>query len=147
MQSIFILTLSLYFFIPEKQSLNVNWQNDVAYLSGDTVELQFTAKIEEGWYVYSQYLNDDNGPIPTKLNLESETTFELIGLANEGLTTRIEEIDPFFGMQVVKYSDSLVINQKVLIKTPARMRATIKFMSCSKLTCTPPKVVEFDLDI
>jgi len=47
----------------------VKWTMDQKHIAGDEFELVFTAKIEDGWKVYSQYLESDDGPIRTSFNL------------------------------------------------------------------------------
>ena len=71
----FALALSLFVgapYISAQIHDPVAW--DVAlYDNGDgTLDLDFHAEIEEGWHVYSQFLNPFDGPIPTSFTIETE---------------------------------------------------------------------------
>ena len=51
----------------------VSWNLQFNKLAEDEVELVATATIDEGWYVYSQTLESDEGPIPTSINYEDSS--------------------------------------------------------------------------
>ena len=48
----------------------VKWTMEQKHIAGDEFELVFKAKIEDGWKVYSQYLESDDGPIRTSFNFD-----------------------------------------------------------------------------
>ncbi|MFZ1228917.1 MAG: hypothetical protein WAQ83_12945, partial [Saprospiraceae bacterium] len=39
----------------------VKWSSSSKQISDDEFELTWTAKIESGWYIYSQYIGPDDG--------------------------------------------------------------------------------------
>ena len=49
----------------------VEWDFSYKRLSDNEIELQFKATIDEGWHVYSQFIEDD-GPVPTELIFTTE---------------------------------------------------------------------------
>ena len=55
----------------------VKWETSYKQVSEDEFLLVFTAKMDQGWYVYSQYL-EDGGPIPTGFFYDEGDHFELI---------------------------------------------------------------------
>ena len=46
---------------------------------GATVEVVFTASIDDGWYMYSNDFDPDLGPIPIEFTYEPNASYELIG--------------------------------------------------------------------
>lgn len=46
---------------------------------GDTVNLIFSAEIDEGWYLYSSDFDPELGPLVTEFNFEINEDYELIG--------------------------------------------------------------------
>ena len=53
----------------------VKWDMQSNSIGDDEYELVFTAKIDEEWTIYSQFTADE-GPEPTSINYEDESTFE-----------------------------------------------------------------------
>jgi hypothetical protein len=47
----------------------VEWNMNATKVSDGEYDLIYKAKIDDGWFVYSQYLESDEGPIPTTLNM------------------------------------------------------------------------------
>lgn len=121
----------------------VDWVFEKKQIDGDAWELIFTAHIEDGWDVYSQFL-DEGGPVPTSLNFESTEGFELIGEAVESGSKK-EGYDNIFDMDVVKFYDRLTIIQKIKID-PATLRISgyVEYMTCDATRCLPPTPVDFE---
>ncbi|MFN3403919.1 MAG: protein-disulfide reductase DsbD domain-containing protein [Cytophagaceae bacterium] len=46
---------------------------------GETVDLIFTAKIKDGWYLYSSDFDENLGPMVTTLEIEPHPTFQSVG--------------------------------------------------------------------
>ena len=63
-----ILKPAKWTFTPSKTSAKV----------GETIELVFTAKIDDNWYMYSSELKVD-GPLPTTANFTKNDTYTLVG--------------------------------------------------------------------
>ena len=108
--------------------------------------LNFNADIDEGWVIYSQYLESDDGPIATEFNYESKG-FEPIG-QNEEIGTLKTEYDAIFDMELKKLVGKVNFKQK--IKTDGTVKAVtgyLVFMCCDKERCLPPTDVEFSIDL
>ena len=107
--------------------------------------LIYEADIDEGWYVYSQYL-DDGGPIPTSFfyddneNAEVAETAEEIGKAKSGF-------DSMFEMEVTKYANKVTFKQKVKIKANTSLTGYITYMTCDDAKCLPPTDEDFSFDL
>jgi regulatory protein YycI of two-component signal transduction system YycFG len=62
MKKIFILFFTLLSVITSAQIFNpVSWDFSQKQVSDNEIELQFKATIDDGWYLYSQFIGDD-GP-------------------------------------------------------------------------------------
>ncbi|TAG00351.1 MAG: DUF255 domain-containing protein [Cytophagia bacterium] len=97
---------------------------------GDEVELIFTANIDQDWYIYTAVEKDD-GPIPTKINLQKNATFQLIG--NVILPTNaVEKYDDIFEMKLSTAKKQAIYKQriKILAERPD-IKANITFQTCS----------------
>ena len=122
----------------------VKWQFQYEHLGADDYVLIFSAAIEEGWAVYSQYLESDEGPSPTSVTFDEDGTFELIGKCEES-GDRKEGFDPIFEMNVVKYYNTLQLRQKITIHEPTTITGYVNFMTCDDTKCLPPTDAEFSL--
>ena len=110
--SLFLLTLISSIAIGQIET-PVSWTLSQERLSENEFMLIYEADIDEGWYVYSQYL-EDGGPIPTSFfyddneNAKVAKTAEEIGKAKSGF-------DSMFEMEVTKYANKVTFKQKVKI--------------------------------
>ena len=93
----------------------VSWSFDSKHISGDEYELIYTANIEEGWTVYSQYLESEDGPIATSFEFDAGSHFSLNGKTIEDELNRKEGHDKVFDMNVTKYAKKAIFRQKVKI--------------------------------
>jgi len=90
----------------------VKWNFEVKHLAGDQHELIMTANIDEGWTIYSQYLESDNGPVATNFEFDKSTRYKRDGKVTEDKLNRKEIDDPIFDMKVVKYAHKAIFRQK-----------------------------------
>lgn len=120
----------------------VDWTFQKKQIDDQTWELTFTADIDPGWSVYSQYL-DDGGPVPTSVNFDTEEGYEKIGETKEAGSKK-EAFDELFGMDVVKFSDRMVLTQKVKINPGTNeLSGYVEYMTCDDNRCLPPMPVDF----
>lgn len=142
--SIFILfTLFASFAAMGQMESPVSWtvKADVAE---EVITITYEANIDKGWYVYSQFLENDMGPIPTSIHLETE------GLETMGDTAELgdkkEGYDSLFEMNIVKYADKLSIVQKIKNQPGLKnIKGYIEFMTCDDSRCLPPANIDFDI--
>ena len=113
-------------------------------LTGDKTFLVFDAKIDEGWTVYSQYLESEDGPVATTINYDTPDAIKLIGKAKES-GTRKAGYDKLFEMEVVKFSKTYTIRQQVEFAGDKPVVGYLNFMTCDHERCLPPSDVEFNL--
>ena len=123
----------------------VKWEYKTKVTGSNTAELQFIARIDQGWHLYSQHL-PDGGPMPTEFKFEKMDGIELVGKATE--PTPQEVFDEMFQMKV-KYFDKLVtFTQKIKITgtQPVKVSGTINYQACNDETCIPGES-EFSFDV
>ena len=126
----------------------VSWSFDIEQINESEYVIRYSADIEEGWTVYSQYLESDEGPVATEIWYETEGVVENLGLSEES-GERKEGFDKFFEMNVVKFlaGEPYVITQRVKVLDPSkRLSGYLTYMTCDDERCLPPTDVEFSFD-
>lgn len=119
----------------------VKWSFEAQKVADGEYDLVFTANITDGWYVYSQNLESDEGPIPTTFSWGENPKFTLVGkTVEEG--HKHEGYDEIFDMNVVKYSGRPTFTQRVKISEPTSFSVFVEFMTCDQNRCLPPKEIE-----
>ena len=107
----------------------VKWATTYESVGDGEYDLIFTATIEEGWYVYSQYL-EEGGPIPTSFTYEEGGHFTLVG-QNEESGPKKEGHDAIFDMQLIKYYKEAVFKQRISVSDPTvPVAGFLEFMTC-----------------
>ncbi|MDT0555026.1 protein-disulfide reductase DsbD family protein [Patiriisocius hiemis] len=92
----------------------VKWKSEYKKIDDTNGELIFTATIEDGWSIYSQYI-DEGGPIPTTFTFENPNNdFELVGKTEEGKP--VLKFDKIFEMDMAFFYDKAVFTQKINLK-------------------------------
>ena len=90
------------------------WEVVTEKLNDTEFNLTFKAKIVEGWYMYSQYQDNEDGPFPTEFNYEPGESYELVGKTTES-ENRKKVYDNVFEMDVQKFSKNASFTQKIKI--------------------------------
>ena len=120
----------------------VQWDFSHERVSEGEVDLTFTATIDEGWYVYSQFCGE--GPVATEFTFNNtDSNFSLVGGLDEG--TPLNEFDPNFETVLKYFKNKAVFTQRILInsKDSFVISGDIYFMTCDKSQCLPPEAIEF----
>ncbi|MDX8341035.1 cytochrome c biogenesis protein CcdA [Draconibacterium sp. IB214405] len=123
----------------------VKWSFSQNKISDNEFELTFTAKIEDGWHMYSTDL-PEGGPIKTSFYFENVEGAELVGepTPNKEVT---EEFDQSFQMDLRWFSKEVTFTQKVKVTGTGTVGGYVEFMSCNDETCTPPMDSEFSFEL
>ena len=108
--------------------------------------LEFTAKIEDGWYVYSQFIAD-GGPIPTSFSFDKNNSVEFVGKVSEKGDKTKEGFDEMFNMNIKKFAHQAVFEQKVKVKSNTVLSGTLDFMTCNDERCLPPDNRSFTFNL
>jgi thiol:disulfide interchange protein len=123
----------------------VRWNLSTAALDDGKWRLDFTAKVDDGWAIYSQESFGD-GPIPTTIELDSAGNGTAVGKATETGPDMHEGMDDMFGIKVRKYKGTAIFSQVVEVKDPAQaVLGTVHFMTCDDSKCIFPDPLEFSI--
>lgn len=125
----------------------VKWDYSIEQISQDEFDIIFKAEIEDGWTVYSMYI-EDGGPVPTSIWYETEGVVENVGDAIEK-GHRKEGMDPIFEMNVIKFLDDedYELRQRVKVIDPSKkLVGYLTYMTCDNERCLPPTDVDFEID-
>jgi Disulphide bond corrector protein DsbC len=126
----------------------VKWSFNAQPLVDNEYEVTLTADIADGWFLYSQYLPSDDGPIRTTIQFEKHPALELKGKTEENGHKK-EGFDQMFGMNVIKFSGKTQFVQKVVVKATDlnAVRGTLQYMTCNGQMCMPPKDLPFNVNL
>ena len=80
----FLLLLLLIPILSSKAQIlePVKWTFTIENETATEATLVFTAKVDKGWHVYSQYV-PDGGPVPTSFTIKPANVFKTIGKVTE----------------------------------------------------------------
>lgn len=120
------------------------WGSELIEVSENEYELEFKVFIDEGWYIYSQEIDGDDGPIPTEfVYFNQEGNYELIGETQEPETE--PKYDAVWDLVIKTMSDTVTFKQKVKVVNPNlhAIDAEVMFMVCNDELCLPPETIEF----
>jgi len=96
----------------------VKWESSVEKISDTEYDLIFEAKIDKGWYIYSQKSLDDFGPVPTTFEYKNqESNYKLIGNTSE--PNAEPEYDKVFDLDVIHFARSADFKQRIKVFNPA----------------------------
>lgn len=125
---------------------NVVWSYDVKQ-NGCEAELTFTAVIEEGWYIYSQFQPNADGPIPTAFTFTDSKAYQRVGKVSEG-KAKAKFMEGFGGEYNI-FPHKAVFKQKIKIlsKKDFELKGEIEFMQCDESKCLPPAYVPFSFKL
>ena len=125
----------------------VKWTFSAKKVKENEYDLIYTASIEPGWHIYSQYLDGDDGPIATAFEFSETDNLSLVGKTKEEGPKRLEEYDKFFGMNLVKFKKEAIFTQRVKVNDPSQaIDGYLTFMCCEAGRCLPPADVDFWLE-
>lgn len=125
----------------------VSWRTEREALGDGVFLLTWTAEIEAGWSIYSQFTGD-GGPVPTTFYFDEGNHYRRIGeVAEEG--KKKEGFDELFGTDVIKFVGSpVVFSQKVKISDfDQPITGAVEFMVCNDEQCLPPTDEPFSFQL
>ena len=138
-----LFTLSLGLFA---QTANpVHWNFDAVKTGDNTYDLVISADVDGEWCVYSQFLDSDDGPIPTSFSFDDTKGVQFLGKVEEK-GDKLEKYDELFAMKIAKFKKEVKFIQKIKTKNSVQtVSGTIEFMTCNGKTCLPPTEVPFEI--
>lgn len=141
--TLFILFTLLFSLTAMAQQNPVHFSVQQKQVSPTEVEVIFTAKIDQGWHVYSTNLPAD-GPTSASLHVDKAEGVTPVGK----LTTRGKELnvyDKTFEMKLRYFENSVgfVQRYKITAKTYT-IKGYLEYGACNDEMCLPPTQVEFN---
>ena len=141
--TLFILFTLLFSLTAMAQQNPVHFSVQQKQVSSTEVEVIFTAKIDQGWHVYSTNLPAD-GPTSASLHVDKAEGLTPVGK----LTTRGKELnvyDKTFEMKLRYFENSVgfVQRYKITAKTYS-IKGYLEYGACNDEMCLPPTQVEFN---
>lgn len=146
MKYLLTTTLALFFsvFAHAQMSEPVKWTFKSEKINRAEYEITLIADIEDGWYVYSQYLSK-RGPVPTQINFNQNPNVVLDGKPQE-VGDKKEDFDQNFNMNVVKLSGKTQFIQKIRVAGGVpEVNGKLMYMTCNGEMCMPPKQISFNV--
>lgn len=142
--SIFFLLFAFHSFAQILEP--VKWSFD-SKQNGNEVKLIFKATIEDDWHLYDTSL-PDGGPVPTSINFEDTSKFELVGEL-EKRPKPTEKFDQTFQMDLRYFDGQAELIQTIRLKTdePLTIAGYVEFMCCNDETCLPPTEADFSFSL
>jgi Disulphide bond corrector protein DsbC len=128
------------------QQSPVKWSYEAKKVADGVYDLAFTAHISDGWYVYSQYLESDDGPVRTTFTFDENAAVKMEGKNMED-GHKYEGYDDLFGMNIIKFKGNTTFTQRVKISAPTKLKGSLEFMTCDNERCLPPVEVPFWFDL
>lgn len=126
----------------------VKWESSVEKISDTEYNLVFTAKIEQGWYMYSQEEPDGIGPLPTYFEYKDQkNNYKLLGKTIEPNVK--PKFDKVFEIDVKKFSNSAKFSQRISLINEglSSVEARVDFQVCDDAKCImQDKVFNLSLD-
>jgi thiol:disulfide interchange protein DsbD len=124
----------------------VNWSYSSEKINDKEFDLLITAKIEKGWHLYSQFI-EEGGPIPTSFKFNPSAAYKLIGKVTES-PKPVTAFDKNFNMQIAWHKDQVVFKQRISLNKPVTaITGVLEFMVCDDQRCLPPAEVEFEIPL
>ena len=141
--TLFILFTLLFSLTAMAQQNPVHFSVQQKQVSPTELEVIFTAKIDQGWHVYSTNLPAD-GPTSASLHVDKAEGVTPVGK----LTTRGKELnvyDKTFEMKLRYFENSVgfVQRYKITAKTYS-IKGYLEYGACNDEMCLPPTQVEFN---
>jgi DsbC/DsbD-like thiol-disulfide interchange protein len=131
-----IFLLSLAADVSSAQRAPVSWSYAMHRISGHEWIFTTTATLAPGWHIYSQHLGE-GGPIPTRITLNPNDDYSLIGTAEEK-GKAFHFYDSLYEMNIIRYSGEVSFLQRISMNCmPPEIRGTIEYMVCNNKQCVP----------
>lgn len=124
----------------------VKWSYSSEKINEKEFDLLITAKLEKGWHLYSQFI-DEGGPIPTSFKFNPSPNYKLIGKVSES-PKAVTAYDNNFSMQIAWHKDQVVFKQRISLNKPIEsISGVLEFMVCNDERCLPPAELEFQIPL
>ncbi|MCZ7558592.1 MAG: protein-disulfide reductase DsbD family protein [Bacteroidia bacterium] len=144
--------LSLIIFVNGRAQEAARWSAtapSAAVKPGDKIDIKVSAKLNEGWHVYSTTPVEE-GPVPTEIAFADTAPLKMAGKIRQ--PKPIVKFDENFGVNTEYYDKDVTFTVPAMVKENAKngkQKAIVEvtFMACNDRMCLPPKTVEVPVDL
>ena len=146
--SITLIFLVLWAIGANSQELNpVDWSFSVEQ-DGADAELQMTAEIEEGWHIYSQFQDYEDGPLPTEFVVNADEGFTMVDKIREPENV-VTKYDPNFELNLSYFEEEATFTQEISVESEddLNITGTLMFMCCNGSMCLAPEYVDMIFEV
>jgi len=95
------------------------------------------AEMSEGWHLYSQFVDESNGPVATSFQFKETDQIELVGAVQE--PDPIEAFDENFEGIIKFFEHNVRFVQKIRMNNADIIECVVTFMICNDTMCFPPE--------
>lgn len=105
-----------------------HWSFTVEEIGNGEAVLVSTAKLDSGWYLYSQHVG--NKHVRTEFDYDSTNHYNLLGITEEG--SALKKFDPYLEMEVLYFEGEAIFKQNIDVLNEREFRVTgeIDYMVC-----------------
>lgn len=134
---LFIQTVILSVTVSAQMVDPVHFSSQLKMLGGDEAEIVFSARIDDGWHLYSTELGND-GPISASFHANVMDGVKAVGkLMPRG--KEISQYDNMFGMKLRFFEKSGSFVQKIkFTKETYKIDCYLEYGACNDEMCLPP---------
>ncbi len=134
---LFIQTVILSVTVSAQMVDPVHFSSQLKMLGGDEAEIVFSARIDDGWHLYSTELGND-GPISASFHANVMDGVKTVGkLMPRG--KEISQYDNMFGMKLRFFEKSGSFVQKIkFTKETYKIDCYLEYGACNDEMCLPP---------
>ena len=129
-----------------KSSDKVKWTFAADKINDTTFQLVITAKLEEGWHIFSFTPGGDGSMLPPEFNFSPNAHVKLLGKMAESGKKIEEDTKDVMGI-VYYYKNKIVYTQKVRALANTDLKGVLTFMVCDDNMCLPPEDMDFSIPI
>ena len=137
----FVTSMHLFAFLSVAQE-NIDWR---ITFDANNSTIYWDATLDEGWYIYSQFLDEASGPIPTEFDFKENDKITHIGKVHEPEVD--PAFDPSFGSNLKYHKNTVQFSCNVSFSTPTTLEGTILYMLCNEKSCLPPSLKKFNVEL
>ena len=120
----------------------INW--DFSF-NKEKQELVFKASLSDGWHIYSQFLDENAGPVATTFKFEENDKIEHIENVQEPEGEIV--FDENFNSEITYFSNEVSFIQSITTKEKTKVIGSVLYMICDDNGCLPPDVKSFSIKV
>lgn len=118
----------------------IHFKSSLNMTGGDEAEIVFSAKIDQGWHLYSTELGSD-GPISATFHAVKMDGVETVGKL-KAVGNEISKFDNMFGMKLRFFENSGKFIQKIRFTKPNySIDCYLEYGACNDEMCLPPSQI------